>query len=79
MKLQEIRKSKNLTAKELSAKSGVPIYMIQKYEIGVRNIDGAKLETLCDLAIALDVPISDIVEDETLKTKLKLATKKSIR
>ena len=79
MKLQEIRKSKNLTAKELSAKSGVPIYMIQKYEIGVRNIDGAKLETLCDLAIALDVSISDIVEDETLKTKLKLATKKSIR
>ena len=53
--------------------------MIQKYEIGVRNIDGAKLETLCDLAIALDVSISDIVEDETLKTKLKLATKKSIR
>ena len=43
MKLQEIRKSKNLTAKELSAKSGVPIYMIQKYEIGIRNIDGAKL------------------------------------
>ena len=78
MKLQEIRKSKNLTAKELSAKSGVPIYMIQKYEIGVRNIDGAKLETLCDLAIALDVDICDIIESPKLKAKIKMTMKKPI-
>ena len=78
MKLREIRKKRNLSQAELSAKSGVPASRIRHYEIGYRSIDGASLETLCDLAIALDVQISDIVEDETLKTKLKLVTKKSI-
>ena len=78
MKLQEIRKKRNLSQAELSAKSGVPASRIRHYEIGYRSIDGASLETLCDLAIALDVPIIDIVEDETLITKIKMAMKKPI-
>ena len=78
MKLQEIRKKRGYSQSELSLLTNISVKTIQKYEIGERNIDGAKLETLCDLAIALDVPISDIVEDETLKTKLKLVTKKPI-
>ena len=78
MKLQEIRKKRGYSQSELSLLTNISVKTIQKYEIGERNIDGAKLETLCDLAIALDVSISDIVEDETLKTKLKLVTKKPI-
>ena len=79
MKLQEIRKKRGYSQSELSLLTNISVKTIQKYEIGERNIDGAKLETLCDLAIALDVPISDIVEDETLKTKLKLATNRIVR
>ena len=57
MKLQEIRKSKKLTQKQLSELSGVPLRTIQIYEIGQRNIDGAGLDVLCALALALDVHI----------------------
>ena len=78
MKLQEIRKKRGYSQNELSLLTNISVKTIQKYEIGYRSIDGASLETLCDLAIALDVSISDIVEDETLKTKLKLVTKKPI-
>ena len=78
MKLQEIRKKRGYSQSELSLLTNISVKTIQKYEIGERNIDGAKLETLCDLAIALDVPIIDIVEDETLITKIKMAMKKPI-
>ena len=78
MKLQEIRKKRGYSQSELSLLTNISVKTIQKYEIGERNIDGAKLETLCDLAIALDVPIIDIVEDETLRTKIKMTMKKPI-
>ena len=71
MRLQDQRKKKGYSQSELSAASGVSLRMIQKYEIGERNIDNAKIETLCDLAIALDVKVYDIVESPSLREKLK--------
>ena len=59
MRLQDQRKKKGYSQSELSSASGVSLRMIQKYEIGERNIDNAKIETLCDLAIALDVKVYD--------------------
>ena len=61
MKLQEIRKKRGYSQSELSLLTNISVKTIQKYEIGERNIDGAKLETLCDLAIALDVEVCDIM------------------
>ena len=78
MKLQEIRKKRGYSQSELSVLSNISVKTIQKYEIGERNIDGAKLETLCDLAIALNVDICDIVESQKLKAKIKMTIKKPI-
>lgn len=70
MKLQEVRKSKGLTQKELAALSSVNIRTIQQYENGARNIEGATLETLCNISLALGVKVYDILESEQLKIKL---------
>lgn len=66
MKLKEMRMEKGLTQEQLAEKSGVSVRTIQAYECGLRRIDGATLETICKLAIAIDCRIHDIVEDESL-------------
>ena len=71
MNLQKIRKSKKMTQKRLSELSGIPLRTIQIYEIGQRNIDGAGLDILCALALALNVQIPDILESEELKEAFK--------
>ena len=71
MKLQELRKNKNLSQSQLADLSGVKLRMIQQYEIGARNIDGAKLETLCSLALALDCKVYDLLESKELINKVK--------
>ena len=64
--LRNIRQSKGWTQQELSNHSNVSINMIVKYENGQRDIDGAGLDILTKLAIALNVKIIDILEDEKL-------------
>ena len=64
--LRNIRQSKGWTQQELSNHSNVAINMIVKYENGQRDIDGAGLDILTKLAIALNVKIIDILEDEKL-------------
>ena len=71
--LQDARKASGLSQGQLAEKSGVNVRMIQYYEQGVRDIDGVKLATLADLAMALNCPISDIVSED-LKAKLKKVT-----
>ena len=73
-KLQEMRQKNNLSQSKLAELSGVKIRMIQQYEINARNIDGAKLETLCDLAAALNCKIYDILENDDLIKKVKKRT-----
>lgn len=74
-KLQECRLKKGYSQSTLAAVSGVPLYLVKNYEQGTRNIDGAKLDTLCSLALALSVPIFDILESPTLRVKMKAALK----
>ena len=69
--LQRERIKKGLSQKELAKASGIAVKSIQNYEQYHRSIDGAKLETLCDLSIALDCGIDDIIENEKLKIKYK--------
>lgn len=71
MKLQEIRKEKKLTQSQLAKIANIPLRTIQQWECEQRNIDGASLETLCDIALALDCKIYDIIESEELIQKLK--------
>ena len=69
--LQRIRVKRGLTQKELSEKSGVQLRAIQCYEQQYRDIDGARLQILCDLSHALKCSIGDLIESKELKAKYK--------
>lgn len=71
MALQDMRKKAGLSQSELAAVSGVKLRTLQQYENGARNINGAKLDIICTLALALNCKVYDIIEDEQLKIKLK--------
>ena len=73
-KLQKIRVSKGLSQGQLAKLAGVAVRTIQHYERGVRDIDGAKLDTICKLCLALGCKIEDILENEETIAKLR-ATK----
>ena len=74
MKLQDIRKQRNLSQSQLADLVGISKQVLQRYEMGYRSIDGADLERLCDIAIALNCKIYDIVESDVLIEKLKKTT-----
>ena len=71
--LQKLRIKKGLSQSQLAAKSGVTLRMVQSYEQRDRHIEGAKLDSLCSLALSLDCKIEDILDDKTLIEKFKLA------
>lgn len=60
--LQRIRKEKGLSQSELAKKSNVSLRMIQKYEIGEKDINKASALTVYNLSVALDVSVSDLLE-----------------
>ena len=64
--LKEIRESRGMSQQDLADKSGISKRMIQAYEQGYRDINGAKLSTLLTFANALNYPIDQIVTDESL-------------
>lgn len=63
-KLQEQRTASGLTRQKLSEKSGVNVRLIERYEQGERDINGAKLKTLLRLCASLGCELRDIVDDE---------------
>lgn len=71
--LQKLRNEKGFSQSQLADLSGVNFRMLQYYEQGAKNIDGAKLETLISLAAALGCSISDILESEELRQKAQKA------
>lgn len=73
--LQEMRKKRGLSQSELAAASGVKFRTLQAYEGGINDINKASLATLCNLAIALNCKITDILTDKELIAKYKLANK----
>lgn len=67
-KLQEQRTAAGLTRQQLSEQSGVNVRLIERYEQGERDINGAKLKTLLKLCMALGCNLEDIIDDdETLE------------
>lgn len=70
-KLQKLRVEQGLSQTQLAEISGVTRRAIQCYEQETRPIDGARLHALCDLCIALDCKIEDILEDAELIKKFQ--------
>lgn len=66
--LKNARIRAGLSQSALAQQSGVNFRMLQNYEQGVKNIDGAKIETLAALSRVLGCGIADILENpETVK------------
>lgn len=72
MSLKQKRKEKGLSQSQLAELADVNVRTLQYYEQGVKDINGAKLNTLLSLANALECSIADIVTDEKLKEKIKM-------
>ena len=62
--LEIFRREAKLSRSELSAKSGVPLRMIEHYEQRVKNINKANSEYLLALAKALYVDVDSLLEIE---------------
>lgn len=69
--LKDVRQDKGLSQSQLGEKSGVNTRMIQYYEQGSKDINGARLSTLIDLAMALECSVADLITDDKLKEKMK--------
>lgn len=67
--LKKMREAAGMSQSKLAEKSNVKLRMIQVYEQGYRDIDGANLETLLDLASALGCKVADILENPIMKEK----------
>lgn len=59
-RLREMRRRKSLTQEQLAAASGISSIMIAKIEQGKRQ---PRLPVLLSLAQALDVPLSELVDN----------------
>ena len=69
--LKEIRESRGMSQKDLATVTGIPKRMIQAYEQGYRDINGAKLSKLVTFCLVLECHLSEIVDDEQLVKDLK--------
>jgi len=67
IKLREIREAKGLSREQLSRLSNVSANMIYHIETGRKN---PTINTLVKLAKALNVPISELVSEDTTKAKV---------
>lgn len=69
--LKKNRESAGMTQTELADKSGINVRMIQKYEQGSNDLNGAKLVTLLKLCNALDCTLSSIITNEETLAELE--------
>lgn len=60
-KLQAMRKERQLSQAQLAEVTGISVRMIQNYEQGEKDLNGAKLETLLRLCLALRCKLIDIL------------------
>ena len=60
--LKRYRSEAGISQSKLSELSGVNLQMIQKYELGIKDINKAQGETLYKLAQALNCKVEDLLE-----------------
>ena len=61
--LKEQREKAGLSQGQLAAAAGISARVLQNYEQGVRNLNGAKLATLLALCKALGCKLSALISD----------------
>lgn len=71
MTLKEQRKKSNLTVKELSIISDIPIKTINYYEQNQNAINNAKLKTLINLSISTKSKLLELLTDGEIIENLK--------
>lgn len=69
--LQRLRKEAGLSQSQLANAAGVNVQVLQQYERGSRDLNGAKLVTLLKLCNALECRLADILTDEETLELLK--------
>ena len=69
--LQKLRKAAGLSQSQLAALAGINVQVLQQYERGARDINGAKLPTLLKICNALECRLADIITDEETLELLK--------
>ncbi len=62
-KLQAKREERGLSQGQLAKASSIGVRVIQDYEQGRRDLNGAKLKTILRLCAALECRMSDILND----------------
>lgn len=67
-KLRQARTEKGLSQSQLAAAAGINNRMLQYYEQGVKDVNGAKLSTLLKMCLAMGCRLEDVLTDqETLR------------
>lgn len=66
MGLREIRKSRNLTRRELAQRSGVNFRSLQDYEQGHKSLLSASGDTLLRLSTTLGCSMEDLLLDDAI-------------
>ena len=66
-----IRKAAGLSQSQLADLAGIKVQVLQQYERGARDINGAKLPTLLKICNALECRLADIITDEETLALLK--------
>lgn len=62
-KLQAARLAAGMSQSQLAAAAGISVRILQDYERGARDINGAKLATLLKIGNALECSLRDILTD----------------
>lgn len=70
-KLKEVRETAGLSQGQLAEATGISMRVLQNYEQGVRNLNGAKLVTLLQICKALQCKLHDIISDPQALELLK--------
>ena len=60
-RLKFMREDKGLSQSELAKASGVPVRVIQAFEMGYRDINKSQVLTVLQLAEALECDVYDII------------------
>lgn len=74
MQLAELRKSVGMSQRELAQATGISYKLVQSYEQGVRDINGARISTLLSLCIVLKCRLEQLITDENIINQIKLYT-----
>lgn len=72
LRIRELRSERGLTLQELAAEAGVSRSYLNELELGMKTINAARLR---QIAAALDVSVTDLIEDDPAGSMVAVAGK----